>query len=127
MAKPGDTGFTSSTGPTKVEPNTKVDYEVNEKGEAHNRTELAALSIGVRCCSVLCGGVAEKLARHSGYAFWDMEHAPNQLQSNHCCPATLLLGTYVSNLCGCCENKTARSETVFYAIDCFFARLFSFS
>ena len=54
MAKPGDTGFTSSTGPTKVEPKTTVDYEVNEKGEAYNRTDLAALSIGVRCCSVVC-------------------------------------------------------------------------
>ena len=78
MAKPGDTGFTSSTGPTKVESNTKVDYEVNEKGEAHNRTDLAALSIGVRCCSVVCGGVVEKPARHSAYAFWDFEHAPHQ-------------------------------------------------
>ena len=58
MAKPGDTGFTSSRGPTKVESNTQVDYEVNEKGEARNRTDLAALSIGVRCFSVVCGGKA---------------------------------------------------------------------
>ena len=99
MAKPGDTGFTSSTGPTKVESNTQVDYEVNEKGEARNRTDLAALSIGVRCFSVVCGGVVEKLARHSGYAFWDIKHAPHQHHSTVAarlqCSWQLISATYL--------------------------------
>ncbi|KAK9832660.1 hypothetical protein WJX81_008441 [Elliptochloris bilobata] len=46
MAKPGDTGYTSATGPTKVASNTEVDYAVNEKGEAVNRSGLAAVSLG---------------------------------------------------------------------------------
>ena len=48
MAKPGDTGFTSSTGPAKVVSKTDVDYKVNEKGQAVEKGDLAAMTLGVR-------------------------------------------------------------------------------
>ena len=116
MAEPGDTGFTSSTGPTKVEPKAKVDYEVNDKGEAVKRSELAAVTIGVRWRSVIQGQVLQSSVRCSGCAFWDKRHAPQQLRFTTAARADCSLNQIVCCRADSHKNKIAQNKFVFVAM-----------